>query len=55
MYLMHMMLLPSYYKLFDSYTDGFVLIASTAGATYVSSYLLTWLISKIPVLRKCIG
>ena len=55
MYLMHMMMLPSYYKLFDSYTNGFVLIASTAFATYVSSFLLTWLLSKIPLLRRSVG
>lgn len=54
MYLMHMMMLPAYFGLFSRSLSGLVLILATAVATYITSFMLTWIISKIPVLRNIV-
>lgn len=54
MYLMHMMMLPAYFGFFGSCLSGLSLIIATAVATYITSYLLTWIISKIPLLNKTV-
>lgn len=55
MYLMHMLILPHYFKLFSQLMPEYLGIPAIALATYVTSFVIAYLIGKLPFGKYIVG
>lgn len=55
MYLMHMLILPHYFKLFSSHMPEYFGIPLIAISTYLTSFVISHLIAKLPFGRYIVG
>jgi len=55
MYLMHMLILPHYYKLFSPYIPEYFSIPLIAVSTYLTTFLISHLIGKLPFGKYIVG
>ena len=55
MYLMHMMFLPAWFRVMSPRLPAPAAIIATALAAYVTSFVVTWALSKVPYVRRIVG
>ncbi|MBR2713367.1 MAG: acyltransferase [Kiritimatiellae bacterium] len=55
MYLMHMMFLPAWFGVMSPRLPAPAAIIATALAAYVTSFVVTWALSKVPYVRRIVG
>jgi membrane-bound acyltransferase YfiQ involved in biofilm formation len=55
MYLMHMMFLPAWFGVMSPRLPAPAAIIATAIAAYATSFLVTWVLSKVPYVRRIVG
>lgn len=55
MYLMHMLILPHYFRLFSPLMPEYIGIPLVAVATYITSFFISYLIGKLPFGKYIVG
>lgn len=55
MYLMHMLMLPHFFALYNPVLPSYLTIPATAVSTYLASFAISYLISKLPFGKYIVG
>ena len=55
MYLMHMLILPHWFGLYNTLLPAWLTIPATAISTYICSFVISWTISKLPFGKYIVG
>ena len=55
MYLMHMLILPHWFRFFDPLMCAALTVPATAIATYLSCFVISHLVGKLPFGKYIVG